>query len=77
MYEFWLEDPVLNCKVNNSSLEKLVVQTVLSDWEFIINKSFVVEILQKCVSNPLACLDLQLYGLYVVVCFLSTGTNFI
>lgn len=46
-----------------------MIQTFLSDWEeFIINKSFVVEIPQKCVGKPLLCLDLRVCGVYVVSC---------
>lgn len=61
--------PVLTCNVNNSCLEYLMVQTVVSDWEeFIINKSFMVEIPQKHAGNPLVCLDLCVCGVYMVNC---------
>lgn len=46
-----------------------MVQTVVSDWEeFIINKSFMVEIPQKHAGNPLVCLDLCVCGVYMVNC---------
>lgn len=53
-----------------------MIQTFLSDWEeFIINKSFVVEIPQKCVGKPLLCLDLRVCGVYVVSCVFFINWN--